>query len=196
MYNKLRFSVVRRRLVSAKHTLTSKSVPSHPADKVNANAFGFPRHEFTPRPPSLPRRLCSAIAFEQCRGYPLTNLNGTRLFSTRTGSLNPPVHDVESRRAPDPYVATEIALDAVVKIFTVSCSPNYFLPWQNKPQREVTGSGEFGFWFMLFLCFSHRVRVEEGVAFWSVCMELIKCCWNIIYSVNMPAAEIDIINKL
>jgi hypothetical protein len=47
-------------------------------------------------------------------------------------------------------VATEIALDAVVKIFTVSCSPNYFLPWQNKPQREVTGSGElFVLWFLV-----------------------------------------------
>lgn len=157
MYNKLRFSVVRRRLSLARHTLTSKSVPSHPAarlDKVTANANGFARHELTPRPPSLlviPRgRLCSAIAFEQSRGFSLTNLNGTRLFSTRTGGQNPPAHDVEGRRAPDPYVATEIALDAVVKIFTVSCSPNYFLPWQNKPQREVTGSGElFVLWFLV-----------------------------------------------
>jgi hypothetical protein len=32
-------------------------------------------------------------------------------------------------------------LDSVVKVFTVSSSPNYFLPWQNKPQREITGSG-------------------------------------------------------
>ncbi|KAK4362549.1 hypothetical protein RND71_017790 [Anisodus tanguticus] len=32
-------------------------------------------------------------------------------------------------------------LDSVVKIFTVSSSPNYFLPWQNKSQRESSGSG-------------------------------------------------------
>ncbi|BBH00594.1 DegP protease 10 [Prunus dulcis] len=32
--------------------------------------------------------------------------------------------------------AIELALDSVVKIFTVSSSPNYFLPWQNKSQRE------------------------------------------------------------
>ncbi|GAB2211879.1 hypothetical protein Drorol1_Dr00025218 [Drosera rotundifolia] len=37
--------------------------------------------------------------------------------------------------------AVEIALDSVVKIFTVSSSPNYFLPWQNKSQRESMGSG-------------------------------------------------------
>ncbi|KAK9141420.1 hypothetical protein Scep_011101 [Stephania cephalantha] len=37
--------------------------------------------------------------------------------------------------------AIEVALDSVVKIFTVSSSPNYFLPWQNKPQRETMGSG-------------------------------------------------------
>ncbi|XP_071708149.1 protease Do-like 10, mitochondrial [Rutidosis leptorrhynchoides] len=37
--------------------------------------------------------------------------------------------------------AIELALDSVVKIFTVSSSPNYFLPWQNKSQRESMGSG-------------------------------------------------------
>ncbi|XAR65833.1 Peptidase Do [Bertholletia excelsa] len=41
----------------------------------------------------------------------------------------------------DAYSAIELALDAVVKIFTVSSSPNYFLPWQNKSQREMMGSG-------------------------------------------------------
>ncbi|KAK4770723.1 hypothetical protein SAY87_031255 [Trapa incisa] len=41
----------------------------------------------------------------------------------------------------NPYLAIEMALDSVVKIFTVSSSPNYFLPWQNKPQRETMGSG-------------------------------------------------------
>ncbi|KAL9456711.1 hypothetical protein AB3S75_005854 [Citrus x aurantiifolia] len=39
------------------------------------------------------------------------------------------------------YAAIELALDSVVKIFTVSSSPNYGLPWQNKSQRETTGSG-------------------------------------------------------
>ncbi|KAL1197085.1 Protease Do-like 10 [Cardamine amara subsp. amara] len=37
--------------------------------------------------------------------------------------------------------AVELALDSVVKIFTVSTSPSYFLPWQNKSQRESMGSG-------------------------------------------------------
>lgn len=41
----------------------------------------------------------------------------------------------------DAYSAIEVALDSVVKIFTVSTSPNYFLPWQNKSQRESMGSG-------------------------------------------------------
>ncbi|KAK3002550.1 hypothetical protein RJ639_021411, partial [Escallonia herrerae] len=39
------------------------------------------------------------------------------------------------------YSAIELALDSVVKIFTVSSSPSYFLPWQNKSQRESMGSG-------------------------------------------------------
>ncbi|EOA16309.1 hypothetical protein CARUB_v10004459mg [Capsella rubella] len=37
--------------------------------------------------------------------------------------------------------AVDLALDSVVKIFTVSTSPSYFLPWQNKSQRESMGSG-------------------------------------------------------
>lgn len=41
----------------------------------------------------------------------------------------------------DAYHAIELALDSVVKIFTVASSPNYFLPWQNKSQRESMGSG-------------------------------------------------------
>jgi hypothetical protein len=41
----------------------------------------------------------------------------------------------------DACAAIELALDSVVKVFTVSSSPNYFLPWQNKAQRESMGSG-------------------------------------------------------
>ncbi|KAL2227843.1 protease Do-like 10, mitochondrial [Sesamum indicum] len=41
----------------------------------------------------------------------------------------------------DAYYAIELALDSVVKIFTVASSPSYFLPWQNKSQRESMGSG-------------------------------------------------------
>uniref|UniRef100_A0A803KMJ4 Protease Do-like PDZ domain-containing protein n=1 Tax=Chenopodium quinoa TaxID=63459 RepID=A0A803KMJ4_CHEQI len=41
----------------------------------------------------------------------------------------------------DVYAAVELALDSVIKIFTVASSPNYFLPWQNKLQRETMGSG-------------------------------------------------------
>ncbi|KAE8709969.1 Protease Do-like 10 [Hibiscus syriacus] len=41
----------------------------------------------------------------------------------------------------DAFSAIELALDSVVKIFTVSSSPNYLLPWQNKSQRETMGSG-------------------------------------------------------
>lgn len=67
---------------------------------------------------------------------PWSNSIRARGFSTNIANSA-----VERSRTQDPYLATEIALDAVVKIFAVSSSPNYFLPWQNKAQREVTGSG-------------------------------------------------------
>ncbi|EXC25314.1 Protease Do-like 10 [Morus notabilis] len=43
--------------------------------------------------------------------------------------------------AREAHLGTEAVLESVVKIFTVSSSPNYFLPWQNKSQRDTTGSG-------------------------------------------------------
>ncbi|KAA8538835.1 hypothetical protein F0562_025527 [Nyssa sinensis] len=52
-----------------------------------------------------------------------------------------PLHARCNSSTVDAYSAIELALDSVVKIFTVSSGPNYFLPWQNKSQRETMGSG-------------------------------------------------------
>ncbi|KYR00305.1 hypothetical protein DLAC_03474 [Tieghemostelium lacteum] len=43
----------------------------------------------------------------------------------------------------DPVQMTESdpILDPIIKVFSVLTSPNHFIPWQMKPQREVTGSG-------------------------------------------------------
>ena len=35
---------------------------------------------------------------------------------------------------------SEASLQSIVKVFTVHSSPNYYMPWQNKPQRESTGA--------------------------------------------------------
>ncbi|KAK7365230.1 hypothetical protein VNO80_14123 [Phaseolus coccineus] len=51
--------------------------------------------------------------------------------------------------------AVELALNSVVKVFTVSCSPNYLLPWQNKSQRETTGSG--------FVIFGRKILTNAHV---------------------------------
>lgn len=59
----------------------------------------------------------------------------SRLFSEEDEEL-------VSYRHTDAHGAIELALDSVVKVFTVSSSPNYFLPWQNKSQRESMGSGK------------------------------------------------------
>ncbi|KAI6698383.1 hypothetical protein NL676_018502 [Syzygium grande] len=37
--------------------------------------------------------------------------------------------------------SVETVLDSVVKIFTVVSSPNYLMPWQNKPPSDTWGSG-------------------------------------------------------
>ncbi|BBN11346.1 hypothetical protein MPTK1_5g11110 [Marchantia polymorpha subsp. ruderalis] len=72
----------------------------------------------------------------KCRGFQRTSTRGISCSSWKEGSSGP----AESVGT-DAYAITELALDSVVKIFTMASSPNYFLPWQNKPQREITGSG-------------------------------------------------------
>ncbi|KAL3838492.1 hypothetical protein ACJIZ3_023083 [Penstemon smallii] len=67
--------------------------------------------------------------------------------STPSNSVSTAASDVESdvesvqSGGGEAYAAIELALDSVVKIFTVASSPSYFLPWQNKSQRESMGSG-------------------------------------------------------
>lgn len=58
------------------------------------------------------------------------------------GEADAAVEVAAGRHDTDAYAAVELALDSVVKVFTVSSSPNYFLPWQNKAQRESMGSGK------------------------------------------------------
>lgn len=59
--------------------------------------------------------------------------------------------DTNYRRDTNAYSVFELALDSVVKVFTVSSSPNYLLPWQNKSQREIMGSGILLFLIAAFL---------------------------------------------
>ncbi|XP_022965463.1 protease Do-like 10, mitochondrial [Cucurbita maxima] len=57
-------------------------------------------------------------------------------------ALLPHLNRIKAKRiTTDTFSAIELALESVVKVFTVSSSPNYFLPWQNKSQRETMGSG-------------------------------------------------------
>ncbi|KAJ1484164.1 trypsin-like cysteine/serine peptidase domain-containing protein [Baffinella frigidus] len=41
----------------------------------------------------------------------------------------------------DPQTDLSTSFNSVIKVFTVAASPNWFMPWQTKQQRESTGSG-------------------------------------------------------
>lgn len=86
--------------------------------------------------PMTKRNLLSSIYYLSSRRFSTIPHDP----GTETESVDPVTEDMPFLRT-DAYAAIEVALDAVVKIFTVASSPNYFLPWQNKPQREITGSG-------------------------------------------------------
>lgn len=160
MYNKMRSAPFRRSLGASRGLLTSNQMPGkletcnadvYRTKKLSEKGTRETRKDFIF--PSYFRNRVSAGGsngnLESGRytgddrilslfsGTQSSVLVGARPFTTNIAS--PPV---ERGRAQDPYLATEIALDAVVKIFAVSSSPNYFLPWQSKAQREATGSGE------------------------------------------------------
>lgn len=42
---------------------------------------------------------------------------------------------------PGTYAHGQSVLDSIVKVYTVHSRPNHFLPWQNHPKRESTGTG-------------------------------------------------------
>jgi len=91
-------------------------------------------------------RATSSIEIGPCSSSLATSAHVLR--SSRAAARRPRPRRVRTRQQQkkmmtdaDAYSAIELALDSVVKIFTVSSSPNYFLPWQNKSQRESMGSG-------------------------------------------------------
>ncbi|KAL6765377.1 trypsin family [Haematococcus lacustris] len=45
------------------------------------------------------------------------------------------------RQNPASFAQGHEILDSIVKVFTVHSRPNHFLPWQNHPKRESTGTG-------------------------------------------------------
>ncbi|KAM7473504.1 hypothetical protein LguiB_020747 [Lonicera macranthoides] len=81
----------------------------------------------------------TAAAFESCSSpSPAVGLDN---HQHETSTTNTNTISSSASVVVDAYAALELALDSVVKIFTVSSSPSYFLPWQNKSQRESMGSG-------------------------------------------------------
>ncbi|KAK4380788.1 Protease Do-like 10, mitochondrial [Sesamum angolense] len=105
---------------------------SYFSTKNNVGYFRFSSVEFystcsasnSSTPPDAAASSCGS-SVENCEG----DAEAAPYAATRTAAMD------------DAHYAIELALDSVVKIFTVASSPSYFLPWQNKSQRESMGSG-------------------------------------------------------
>jgi S1-C subfamily serine protease len=67
--------------------------------------------------------------------------------STRALHFSAPVSPLSSddirtiASEPERYAKGAEILDSIVKVYTVHSRPNYFLPWQNHPKRESSGTG-------------------------------------------------------
>ncbi|KAI3748445.1 hypothetical protein L6452_11513 [Arctium lappa] len=88
------------------------------------------------RTPSYRQSFLSNFKFNQCRYFATAASASTAAVEQLNNGGSNDIADTI-----DAFSAIELALDSVVKIFTVSSSPNYLLPWQNKSQRESMGSG-------------------------------------------------------
>lgn len=90
-----------------------------------------------------------------------SNILDAETVTEAYGADAPKYGAMEDSSMSEAYSAIELALDSVVKIFTVSSSPSYFLPWQNKSQRETMGS---------------------GLSFFPYCYQLIFIVWEFFFS--------------
>eukprot|EP00798_Chlamydomonas_sp_ICE-L_P019920 gene19920-26624_t len=45
------------------------------------------------------------------------------------------------KEEPKHFADGDVLLDSIIKIYTVSSKPNHFLPWQNHPKGDSTGTG-------------------------------------------------------
>ncbi|CAA6663893.1 unnamed protein product [Spirodela intermedia] len=126
------------------YSLRSVRVLSHPSSSYSSSPSYVPLHGsgHLRHSPTLPLlRFPGSV----CRCFTST-VDRVRESSIELGGSVAPLiveeeGEVVSYRQTSAYSAIELALNSVVKIFTVSSSPNYFLPWQNKSQRETFGSG-------------------------------------------------------
>uniref|UniRef100_A0A5B7BGG7 Protease Do-like 10 n=1 Tax=Davidia involucrata TaxID=16924 RepID=A0A5B7BGG7_DAVIN len=114
--------------VPSSHNDTNFSSPSR--SETTATAVGVDDDPSAAAPPSIDKE---EEDYSEDSTQPLhARCNGSSSSSSSSSTTTTTV---------DAYSTIELALDSVVKIFTVSSSPNYSLPWQNKSQRETMGSG-------------------------------------------------------
>ncbi|CAN0881955.1 Protease Do-like 10, mitochondrial [Linum grandiflorum] len=114
--------------IRAARKLCSFSIINNPCfrQRPGTNLFASPKLVL----PSSTNNYSAAAAI-----VPFPPFLGSRHLCYSTSSSDEPSWSCNSN------VAVELALVSVVKIFTVFSTPNYILPWQNKSQRETTGSG-------------------------------------------------------
>uniref|UniRef100_A0A803L406 Protease Do-like PDZ domain-containing protein n=1 Tax=Chenopodium quinoa TaxID=63459 RepID=A0A803L406_CHEQI len=111
------------------HKPYSFSSSSNPTSFIKDNCLNFPKYVVT-----------GAINNTHVPNLCKNDVNNDQLDDHEVGFEEEEVSGHKLTET-DVYAAVELALDSVIKIFTVASSPNYFLPWQNKLQRETMGSG-------------------------------------------------------
>ena len=144
----------RRKMASFLRTLRKLASPSlssrhlKPPSTATRNAVSHAPHlsisdnNFFARQTSSVTRMLSSSA-------PLAKSYRFRHRRWRTRTV--PFSVGKASAARSDYAAVELALNSVVKVFSVLCSPNYLLPWQNKSQRETMGSGQCSLRFLHLL---------------------------------------------
>ncbi|KAM0903872.1 hypothetical protein ACQ4PT_018397 [Festuca glaucescens] len=135
-----------RRLSSSSSSRSLRRLPFHPSPLPPPHPFPLPLLRTRTRAllPHLAGRRLSTISWASTPSVRLGEcgaLGTPAIPEVEKSEGEEEVDSVVARHDTDAFAAVELALDSVVKVFTVSSGPNYFLPWQNKSQRESMGSG-------------------------------------------------------
>ncbi|XP_044408771.1 protease Do-like 10, mitochondrial [Triticum aestivum] len=135
-----------RRLSSSYSARSLRRLPLHPSPSPPPHPSRLPPLRTVTRA-LLPHLAAPRFSTISCASTPSLRLGECGALGTPAIPLaensegEEEAESVAARHDTDAFAAVELALDSVVKVFTVSSGPNYFLPWQNKAQRESMGSG-------------------------------------------------------
>ncbi|MEW5297330.1 MAG: hypothetical protein WDW36_000546 [Sanguina aurantia] len=119
----------------------SASDSPSPVENVTPEHAAQSSEDGRPHPATSSTSSSALPAFESTISGPPARLLGSNIARSYSQHVKGNLDILRQLLVPPQVYAKDNSLDSIIKIFTVHSRPNHFLPWQNHPKRESTGTG-------------------------------------------------------